>query len=341
MFEHAMSAPRLDLTHRPTPITLASATSARLGVRLHVKRDDLTGSHLGGNKIRKLDLHLAAARAAGATHVLTCGGVQSNHCRATALAAAPLGLVPVLLLACPDGVLPAPATANLLLDRLAGAQIHPCDGETYRRWPEVLASLADDIRGAGGVPHVIPEGGSDGLGALAYAGVVDELAAQLDTPPTSITCAVGTAGTLAGLALGVAARGWPTRVIGATVLYAPEVAAARMRAHAAAAAAYGAPPLDDDAALMIDHRGQGYARATPAELRFLTAIARGDGLVLDPVYTNKAYRGLVALAEQAPEVVGERPLFVHTGGVFGLFPFAEALAVSEAPAVKAPRPRLP
>lgn len=317
--------PTLDLTHRPTPITRAPATSARLGVPLHIKRDDLTGSHLGGNKIRKLDLHLAAAQAAGATHVLTCGGVQSNHCRATALAAAPLGLTPVLLLACPDG-LPAVATANLLLDRLAGAQIHPCDAETYARWPAALAALADHIRGAGGVPYVIPEGGSDGLGALAYAGVVDELAAQLDAPPTSITCAVGTGGTLAGLALGVAARGWPTRVIGVTVLYPPDVALAKTRAHAAAAGAYGAPPLGDDAVVMLDARGEGYARATPAELRALAETARGDGLVLDPVYTNKAYQRLVALAVQTPEAVGPRPLFVHTGGVFGLFPFAEALA---------------
>lgn len=318
------SPPTLDLTHRPTPVTLAPATSARLGVPLHIKRDDLTGSHLSGNKVRKLDLHLAAARARGATHVLTCGGMQSNHCRATALAAAPLGMTPVLLLKYPPEGPPAAPTANLLLDRLVGAQIHPCDAETYARWPEALAAIADTVRADGGVPYVIPEGGSDGLGALAYMGVVDELAAQLDAPPTSITCAVGTGGTLAGLALGVAARGWATRVIGVTVLYPPEVALHKTRAHAAAAAAYGAPPIG--ALTMLDHRGRGYAQTTPAELASLGAVARGDGLVLDPVYTHKAFAGLVAFAERDPEAVGARPLFVHTGGLLGLFAFADALA---------------
>ena len=141
--------------------------SSQLGIELHMKRDDLTGSHLSGNKIRKLDFLLADAMELDATHVITCGGLQSNHARATALAAVQLGLSPVLLLRTANGResdLPNPPTANVLLDRLSGARIETCTPVDYReRRNQLMDELAHDLKMHGGRPYVIPEGGSHAL----------------------------------------------------------------------------------------------------------------------------------------------------------------------------------
>ncbi|MCC6622956.1 MAG: D-cysteine desulfhydrase family protein [Deltaproteobacteria bacterium] len=323
--------PRRSLAALPTPLHPLARLSAELGLELHVKRDDLTGSQLGGNKIRKLEYLFAAALEAGATHVLTCGGAQSNHARATALAARPLGLEPILLLRTPRGLpedLPSPPTANVLLDRIAGARIVTCSPDDYRaRRGALLEALADDVRASGGRPWIIPEGGSNALGALGYVDCAAEIVTQLGAPPDTVVVATGSGGTLAGLAAGFERLAVPTRALGVAVCDdRPTFRAIVDRIAAELADAHGLPGLAADRYDVLEgFQGEGYARATADELRFLVSIAREDGLVLDPVYTNKALLGLVTTARRDPGVLGRRVVFIHTGGIFGLFPYAEAL----------------
>src|SRR5699024_10846198 len=162
---------------RPTPLQLLERLSQRLGgPRIWVKRDDLTGCAVTGNKVRKLEFILAAAMAEEADTLITCGGLQSNHCRATALLCARLGLRCHLLL---RGEPEADADGNLLLDRLAGARIRHVEPRHYRRaLPELLAEEAEAVRAAGGRPFVVPTGGSDAIGLWGYLAACEELAAD-------------------------------------------------------------------------------------------------------------------------------------------------------------------
>lgn len=302
---------RLALARTPTPLETVKGLLPG-GRDLLVKRDDLTGLGLSGNKIRKLEYLLADAQAQGKTRVLTCGGIQSNHCRATAVAAARLGLGCHLFLRTdsPPSADEAP-TGNLKLSRLVGAEITFVTRAQYndRQWLMGAAAGPDG--------YVVPEGGSNALGAWGYIAAVDELAEQWDQPPTSIVCAVGSGGTLAGLAIGLRRRALPTPLYGVCVC---DDAATFQSICAdisseASQRWTGLPRLrPDDFNVVEGYVGRGYALSTDAEAADIARVARATGLLLDPVYTGKAFRALL----QEPERFGQRPLFVHTGGVFGL-----------------------
>ncbi|MBD90881.1 MAG: D-cysteine desulfhydrase [Deltaproteobacteria bacterium] len=323
---------KLKIAQTPTPIVEASRLSQELGILLRVKRDDLTGSHLSGNKVRKLEYLLAEAVTLGATHVITCGGVQSNHCRATAWAARGLGLEPVLLLRTPLGErtdLPQPPTGNVLLDLLAGATIHLCTPDGYRERDARMAELADELRSQGAVPYVIPEGGSNALGAMGYVEAARELVEQTrERPPTSVIVATGSGGTLAGLALGLREAGCPAPAIGMAVCddqVTFETIAARISDEAQER--FDLKPYEPDGCVVIDrYQGRGYALSTHEELELLKSTALRDGLILDPVYTIKAWNGLLDLARSGDPRLGDRPVFIHTGGLFGMMAASQQLA---------------
>src|SRR5512133_848930 len=209
-------APRVPLARLPTPLEPSPRLGAALGIELLYKRDDLTGLELSGNKARKLEFLLADAEAAGADTLVTCGGVQSNHARATAFAAAKRGLAAVLLLRVPDPARPPAPEANVILDRLAGAELRFISHEDYRRRGEVMAAVADELRARGRRPCLIPEGGSSALGSLGYVLAVSELQAQLPAAwrdgPVTIAYAAGSGGTGAGIELGVRVAGWGAAV---------------------------------------------------------------------------------------------------------------------------------
>lgn len=297
--------PTLPLARLPTPVHPLPRLSEALGVELHVKRDDLTGFGLSGNKVRKLEHLLADAAARGATALVTCGGIQSNHCRAVAVAARQLGMRPVLLLrgepmAAPEG--------NLLLDALLGAEIHWCTPQAYRsRRADLMDALGEGLLRRGEVPYVIPEGGSNALGARGYVDAAAELAAQAE-PFDHVFVAVGSGGTLAGLAI----AGVPG-LVGVAVCDDAPTFEARVREIAAeAGASLGAGWRVDDG-----FRGPAYGVATPSIWADIRAAARLEGLLLDPCYTGKAMH---ALAEHARSGrLSGRVLFWHTGGAFGLF----------------------
>lgn len=323
--------PSLSIAKTPTPLERLDRLSDELGLELWVKRDDLTGSHLSGNKVRKLDFLLADAKAKGATAVITCGGVQSNHARATALAARPLGLDAHLLLRTPNGLaseLPDPPTGNVLLDVLAGASLHTISPQDYRSSRnERMAALAETLRQAGAVPALIPEGGSSALGAMGYVQCAREIAAQLAAHGLEadlVAAATGSGGTLAGLALGFEDLGAKTRALGVAVCDDRHYFSAIVDRLANDARAFGLPALSPDRYEVEDRFvGRGYALTTPNELVHLAGVLRDHGLALDPVYTNKAFLGLVSrLRETPPTGSSGRPkvvVFIHTGGLFGLF----------------------
>lgn len=302
---------RLPLSRLPTPLEPMSRLGQTLGIDLWVKRDDLTGLEMSGNKVRKLDVLLADALAKGADTVLTCGGLQSNHARATAAAARRLGLHPVLLL---RGDVHGVPESNLLLDRLFDAEIVAVTPENYReRRGEILAELAEQHRQRGRTPYIIPEGGSNGLGSMGYALAAREVQIQAGSFD-HIVVAVGSGGTLAGLALGPDIG----ELHGMAVCDDSAFFEARVRAIAAEAqASHGAGPLVQRWHVNDTYKGPGYGIADAPTWEAVRLAARHEGLLLDPVYTGKAMAGLVA--EARAKRIGGRVLFWHTGGAFGLF----------------------
>ena len=295
----------VSLARRPTPLHRLDRLSAELGIDLWVKRDDLTGFGLSGNKVRKLERLFGEASAKRATHVLTTGGIQSNHCRATAVAARQRGLEPILLL---RGTPPEVPDANLLLDQLLGARIVWCTAEEYRNERDVLLQrLADRVARDGGMPYVIPEGGSNALGSLAYIDAAHEVDSAGRFAHTFV--AVGSGGTLAGLAMS-ALEG---RVHGIAVCDDRDTFERRVEAIAHEADR----PLRADWLVDDRFRGPAYGVATPAIWSDIRLAARLEGLLLDPCYTGKAFHALCEHA-RAGQLSG-RVLFWHTGGAFALF----------------------
>jgi D-cysteine desulfhydrase len=298
--------------------------------KIWMKRDDQTGSELSGNKVRKLEYLMAEALAEDATHVITCGGEQSNHARATALAAAQLGLRCILILRTDDPERPPSATGNILLDRLAGAELQWISRAAWRDRNQLLAEAAERVRRGGDRPYVIPEGGSSALGSWGYLRATHELADDLQaiaTPnhPMTIVYACGSGGTGAGLILGakllgLAGRG--IRVAGVNVCDDRAYFIDRILQVCSDAESrwqLGANITEADIDIVDGHVGRGYAKSRPEELATIRDVCRSDGIVLDPVYTGKAFHGVLTELAADRTRFGSAVAFVHTGGLFGLF----------------------
>ena len=322
--------PRVSLARLPTPIEPLSRLSAHLGgPQLFVKRDDLTGLGLGGNKLRKLEFLLGEALAQGADSVLTVGALQSNHARQTAAACARLGLACELILRRSSHATEAySSSGNMLLNRLFGACVHCLDPHQSRE--DVMAARADALRREGRQPYCIPVGGSCGLGNLGYVSCAAEIAAQAAAAALrfdAIVVATGSGGTQGGLLAGMTLQGG-TAVIGIAVegdRGEQEVLASRQAADTLhlLGCSDGVPP--ERTCVMDDFVGPGYARPTDSMREAVSLAARFEGLVLDPVYTGKAFAGLVALARSRRFGKDQALLFVHTGGAPGLFGYPESV----------------
>lgn len=332
MSEMPAYPPCLPLANIPTPLQPMPRLSREAGVEILFKRDDFSGSELSGNKVRKLSFLLADAVAQNADTVITCGGAQSNHCRATALAAVRCGLSSLLLLRTDDPDNPPPASGNILLDRLAGAEIRWITPAAYRDRDTLFAAEAERLRGLGHRPYIIPEGGSTALGAWGYVAQMLELTADLkrldgDTvKPTTVICACGSGGTTAGLALGAAIADADIRVVGVNVCddrdYFTRIVDGICRQFSDTwpdVHSGGIPSYE----ILDGYVGRGYALSQPGELAAIRDLVRLEGVVLDPVYTGKAYVGMMTELARDPGCFSERIVFVHTGGLFGLFPIAD------------------
>lgn len=329
----AAIAPRLRLAHTPTPLQRLPRLAERLGLDLWIKRDDATGGVEAGNKIRKLEFLLADALARRSDLVMTCGALQSNHCRATAALAARLGLRCRVFLRTDDPHALPSRSGNALLMRLLGAEISLISPAEYRERVALLDAEAARLQRLGRRPYVIPEGGSNGLGSLGYVAAMGELRQQLDAgvaggqPFDLITHACGSGGTAAGVALGASRHEVAARVIAMAVCDSSAYfhgVADRIIDEARALD----PSLPPPAPLAFEDRWKGprYGVSSPEQLRFLVDIARSTGLVLDPVYTGKALFSLAQLVASSPSLLGKRVLFLHTGGLPGLLAEGDALA---------------
>ena len=337
---HDREPPRVELANQPTRGHWLRFGEA-LGVKIWVKRDDQTGAELMGNKVRKLEYLMAEARSQEATHVVTCGGEQSNHARATAFAAAQLGMRSVLVLRTTDPENPPPTTGNILLDRLVGAEVHWITRAAWRDRNRLLDEQAERIRAAGGRPYIVPEGGSSALGSWGYIRAMHELADDLRgiasaDHPVTVVYACGSGGTGAGLILGakllgLARRG--IRVAGINVCddrpYFVD-AISKICSDAEARWQLGTNITADDIDIIDGHVGLGYAKSRPEELATIRDVCRSDGIVLDPVYTGKAFHGAMTEVRRDPKRFGDTLAFLHTGGMFGLFAspdlFAEVMS---------------
>ena len=286
------------------------------GATLVVKRDDAIPLGFGGNKVRKLRIVAAQALAAGADTLITTGGVQSNHARATAAVAARLGLRCVLVA---NGAAPQRPTANALLDRLLGAEVRYV--ATREERAPAMAQAADELRAQGRRPFVIPLGASTAHGAAAFALAMEEILAQMAAPDT-IILATSSGGTQAGLVAGCRLLGVPARVIGISADDPAAVIAGEIRRiltdlEALLGMAAG---TFADVGLEIDDTfvGAGYGIPTRESTSAIELAARTEALFLDPTYTGKAMAGLIARARDGGLSRGTT-LFWHTGGQVGLF----------------------
>jgi len=327
---------RIALARTPTPLQKMERLSKKLGVEIYFKRDDMTGTELSGNKVRKLEFILAEARSRGADTVLTCGGAQSNHCRATALAATKAGFDSVLLLRTPDLENPPPPHGNILLDRLAGARIVWITPDDYKRRDEFFQKEAERLRSLGRKPFIIPEGGSYALGAWGYVSAMDELATDLTALdggrilPTTVISATGSGGTTAGLLLGARMLNLDISVVGVNVCddreYFLEVIGAICSDFSERFSVQSGVDPVSDLTIVDGYVGRGYALSRPEELKAIRDLVRLEGVILDPVYTGKAFFGMLSELDKNPHAFGPRIVFIHTGGLFGLFPIADQMA---------------
>ncbi|MGB1238629.1 MAG: D-cysteine desulfhydrase family protein [Pseudomonadales bacterium] len=310
---------RVEIVPQVTPLEKADRLSARLGCELYFKRDDATGLAGGGNKARKLEYLVADAQQRGADTLVTLGGLQSNHARQTAAAAAKFGLSCHLVL---EDVAGAPRgdylhSGNLLLDKLLGAHIHTlAEGEDlFARGDDLMAALREQ----GAKPYLVPVGGSSVVGSLGYVRCGIELAKQLADAQVEldqIVLATGSAGTQAGLLAGLVLSGCDVPVLGISVSRTREAQEALVSGLLCELQGFLGLP-DTLSQGRVHANGDyfhGYGIATPSMREALECCAQLEGVLLDPVYTGKGMAGLMDLIKRGEIVAGSKVLFLHTGG---------------------------
>lgn len=324
----------IDRALRPTPVEPLTRFSERFeDVELWIKRDDLTGFELSGNKVRKLEFSMAAAIGQGAGAVVTCGGVNSNHCRATTFLARNLGLDVHLFLRTPDGRPPETLQGNTLLNKIAGAIVHWITPDAYLERDRLMSEFASEQAQQGTRVFIIPEGASDALGALGFVRAVEELHQQLTDKALDIThvvSAVGSGGTIAGLSAGFDALNLDWKNHGFAVCDDAEHFYKIIHDIRAGLQTYGLPELNETSNLVLnaDYQGLGYGLTTPEELREIAEFTRCEGILLDPCYTGKAFIGMCREIEKGTIPRGSRVLFWHTGGALGNFSYESEWARS-------------
>jgi L-cysteate sulfo-lyase len=324
--------PRVSLAHLPTPLEHLPNLSKHLGgPEIWVKRDDCTGLATGGNKTRKLEFSMAAALAEGADTIVTVGAVQSNHVRQTAAAAAKLGLACEVLLEhrVADPSEPYAHSGNVFLDKIFGANLREYPGGAD--FDAEMESVADEVRAAGGKPYIIPGGASNNVGALGYVNCAIELLEQAQQQGLEIdhlVTATGSAGTQAGLAVGLKAAGSDVPLLGIGVNVPREQQEEKVYKLAVETAEYiGQPGVvgREDIVANCDYVGPGYGVPTDSMNEAILLLARLEGLLFDPVYSGKALAGMIDLVRTGQFESAETIVFLHTGGSAALFAYLDQL----------------
>ncbi|NIB38460.1 D-cysteine desulfhydrase [Pseudomaricurvus alkylphenolicus] len=332
--------PRIQLAHRKTPLERLPRLSKYLGgPNIYIKRDDCTGLGAGGNKTRKLEFLMADALLKNADTVITAGAIQSGHARQTAAAAAKLGLNCELVIV--DDMLNPDSdyreSGNMLLDRLFGAKIRHCSGGADAA--TTMGQVADEIAASGGCPYVIPIGGSNAVGSLGYIDCAMELITQANEqqlPVDHVVHATGSGGTQAGLLMGLSALNCPVPVLGIGVS-SPEQEqiekVLRVVSEASQLLGEGNAPGRDNIAVNCNYIGEGYGIPTESMQEAVQIVSRLEGILLDPVYTGKAMAGLIDLVRKGHFNEDDNIVFVHTGGLPGLFAYRKHIFQHEPSAI--------
>ena len=317
----------ISLAHRPSRIEHLERLSRELnGPEIYIKRDDDTCCLLSGNKVRKLEFFIADALNKGADSLITCGGLQSNHARTTAIAAKRYGLGCHLILRGKKTEIP---DANYFLDSLVGAEVTFVTKSQYLNRKEVFDKLEKRLLQHGKKSYSIPEGGSNGLGAMGYVRAMEEIHDQMEQMEIdfdAIITAVGSGGTYAGLLIGKKFFNVRAEVIGFNI-----AATARYFVKEILRCARESETLlkinlhlsRKDIKIIDGYVGRGYAKSRPEEIALIKRVAKLEGIILDPVYTGKALFGLADQIKKGKFEKGQKILFIHTGGIFGLFPYRE------------------
>jgi len=324
--------PRRRYTEGRTPLEAAPRFSAAVGgPNIYIKRDDLLGLSAGGNKTRKLEFLVADALAQGADTLITCGAIQSNHCRLTLAAAVKEGMKCRLVLEerVPNSYKTEAGGNNFLYKLLGVEKIKVVPGGSDMM--KAMLAVADEVVAEGRKPYVIPGGGSNPIGATGYVACAEEILRQAFDQGVNfgrVVCASGSAGTHAGLVTGFYGNSSNVPVVGIDVSRPKELQeklvydlVQRTAAHVGIAT-----EIPRDAVLCFgDYVGRGYSIPTPEMAAAVRLLARTEGILLDPVYTGKAMAGLIDLAHKGFFRKGENVLFVHTGGSPALYVYMQDL----------------
>lgn len=325
---------RVPLAHLPTPLEYLPRLSEHLdGPEIFVKRDDCTGLATGGNKTRKLEFSMGEAVALGADTIITVGAIQSNHVRQTAAAACKLGMVCEVLL---EHRVDHPSetytqSGNVFLDRIFGANLREYPGGT--EFDAAMAAVAEEVKEKGGTPYVIPGGASNAVGALGYVACGLELLEQFSAGGLAIdhiVSATGSAGTHAGLAVGLRAKGSELPILGIGVNAPQDVQEERVYKLAVETAELVEAPgcvVREDIIADCNYIGSGYGEPTASMNEAVLMLARFEGLLFDPVYSGKALAGMIDYIREGRFTRDQKIVFLHTGGSAGLFAYADALSL--------------
>ncbi len=328
--------PRVSLAHLPTPLELMPRLSEHLGgPNIYVKRDDCTGLGTGGNKTRKLEFLMADAVANNADVIITQGAVQSNHARQTAAAARKMGMECELVFEkrVADPSDPYISSGNVLLDRIFGANLRDVDQGTDM--DAAMEEVAEELRNSGSTPYIIPGGGSNRIGALGYVDCALELMSQANSEGIVIdhvVHATGSAGTQAGLITGLKATNANIPLLGIGVNAPKDVQEEKVYKLAVETAEYvGAPGVvkREDIVANCDYVGDGYGIPTRAMNDAVMLLARLEGLLFDPVYSGKGLSGMIDLIGKGYFGDARNIVFIHTGGVAGLFGYSDQLVTGQ------------
>ncbi len=324
--------PRVALGHFPTPLEYMPRLSKYLGgPDLWVKRDDCTGLATGGNKTRKLEYSMAAALEEGADTIITVGAVQSNHVRQTAAAACKLGLACEVLLEhrVVDPSEPYATSGNVFLDRILGANLREYPGGSD--FDTALIEVADEIKASGGKPYIVPGGASNTIGALGYVNCVIELLDQAKEQGLTIdhiVTATGSAGTQAGLVVGLKALHSDIPVLGIGVNAPKDAQEEKVYTLACQTAEYIGKPgivVREDIVANCNYVGDGYGVPTESMNDAIMMLARFEGLLFDPVYSGKGLAGMIDLIRKGDFDNTKNVVFLHTGGSAALFAYVDQL----------------
>lgn len=317
-----MKMPRkIELANLPTRIDHLERVSKELGVDLWIKRDDQTGSEISGNKIRKLEFAVKEAIDSGCDYLITCGGIQSNHARATAAAAASLGMGSRLVLRGTDRQV---SEGNLFLDKMLGATVRFITPEEYSSSrAEIMKEEAYKLAGEGHKAYILPEGASNGIGSFGYINAFNEILEQekkMGIEFDAIVAAVGSGGTYSGLLYGNEINGNRKDIIGFNIAGTAEGFKEIVRGlldEIAVMAGVESKLMLEEMKIIDGYPGLGYAISRKEEIDFIRHFSMTEGIILDPVYTGKAMYGLYSELKKGNLSNYKNILFIHTGGLFG------------------------